>query len=389
MKRSKPSICIVAHNAYGSIAQTAGRHIGGAEGQTTMMARWLADNGYRVSLLTWAEGNDREEVLDGVRVIKLCAKDRGLPGIRFFHPRLTALHRALKKADADIYYHNAAEYVTGIVATWCRLHRRKFVYSVAANVSCQADLPGMGKAYERVLYRRGLYGAHRRVVQTDHQRALLREEFGVEATVLRMPCPSASESQLKEVPKPSKPTVLWAGRVVKLKRMDWVLELAQLLPGVRFEIAAAANVYDRTYARELFNMAKSLDNVAWLTNVPRERMGELYCRAKCLCCTSTSEGFPNTFLEAWSYGRPVISSFDPDGIIQRLNLGCVAHDVRGLASAIHELVNSFGKWQEVSKNAREYFVRNHEISVSMPRFEELFVSLFRDAPPGGAPDGYT
>ena len=68
------------------------------------MARWLAARGYPVQMLTWDEGQPDEIEIDGVRVFKICRLDGGLVGLRFFHPRWTGLVRAMRRADADLYY---------------------------------------------------------------------------------------------------------------------------------------------------------------------------------------------------------------------------------------------------------------------------------------------
>ena len=128
---SKPSICLVAHFAYGVLSGGQCGHIGGVERQTALLARWLAARGYDVSILTWDEGQPNDVNTDGIRVIKMCRRSAGIAGLRFFLPRWTSLNSAMRRADADLYYQNCAEYVTGQVALWCRHNRRKFVYSVA------------------------------------------------------------------------------------------------------------------------------------------------------------------------------------------------------------------------------------------------------------------
>jgi hypothetical protein len=136
-------ICFVAHNAYGAMAGGRSGHIGGVERQTSLMAKWLAVRGYRVSMLTWDEGQDNGAEIDGVRVFTICPRTAGLPGLRFFRPRWSGLMAAMKRADADVYYQNCAEYVTGQVGLWCRRHGRKFVYSVASDPDCDRRLPKM------------------------------------------------------------------------------------------------------------------------------------------------------------------------------------------------------------------------------------------------------
>ena len=139
-KTSKPSICLVAHFAYGVLSGGRTGHVGGVERQTTLLARWLTTRGYRVSMITWDEGQPDDQLIDGIRVIKVCRSDAGLPVLRFVYPRWTSLVRALRKADADVYYQNCGEYVTGQVATWCRRHGRRFVYSIASDPDCDAAL---------------------------------------------------------------------------------------------------------------------------------------------------------------------------------------------------------------------------------------------------------
>src|SRR5688572_11738763 len=114
------SICIVSHNGYGAISGGARGYIGGIEWQTSLLARWLAQRGHRVSFVTWHEGGTDEETINGVRVLKICRREQGMKGLRFFHPRWTRLCSTLRRADAEVYYHNGGEAVTGQIGLWCR-----------------------------------------------------------------------------------------------------------------------------------------------------------------------------------------------------------------------------------------------------------------------------
>jgi glycosyltransferase involved in cell wall biosynthesis len=369
----RPTLCLVAHYAYGAISGGQHGHVGGVEWQTSLMARWFAARGYPVALLTWDEGQRDDEEFDGVRVIKICRRSAGLPGIRFFHPRWTGLCRALHAAQADVYYHNCAEYVTGQVALWCRYRGVPFIYSVASDPDCDPRLPEMHTLRERTLYRYGLRHADHVIVQTGRQRDMLAAGFRRASTVIPMPCPGPSATQYVAPQLPTKGArVAWVGRVVELKRLDWLLELAAAMPDINFDVVGGPDVAN-TYSQELLGRAAAQPNITLHGRVARQHMPGIYRRACCLCCTSRFEGFPNTFLEAFSHGLPVVSTIDPDGLIARRRLGATANDIPALRSALRTLLSSPALWQEASANARRYYLENHTVEAVLPRFEDVFL----------------
>lgn len=374
----RPSFCLIAHKAAGEMFGGNRGYIGGVERQTSLMARWLAAYGYNVSLLTSDEGQDDEVIIDGVRVIKMCSVDSGLPGLRFFHPRWTSLNRALQQADADVYYHNCAEYVTGQIALWCGHRGRKFVYSAASDLDCKPGLPDMKKLRVRMLYRYGLLHADHVVVQTRKQQNMLLEGFGRESIVLPMPCPGPSSTEYQPLHPPRRDAgrILWVGRICPEKYPERLLELAQLCQEMHFDVVGPAD--DSKFAKDICDRARKLPNMTLHGAMPRARMPEVYQRATILCCTSVLEGFPNTFLEAWSYGLPVISTFDPDGLIAERQLGIAAADALGLAAGIRRLIQSSDEWFQVSARARRYYVENHTLDAVMPRFVEIFLDVLSD-----------
>jgi len=373
----KPRICFVAHCAYGAMAGGDGGHIGGVERQTSLMARWFAGRGYEVSMLTWDEGQEDGVKIDGVRVFKMCRKDAGVKGLRFFWPKWTSLVAAMKRADADLYYQNCAEYVTGQVALWCQKHGRRFVFSVAADTHCEARLPYLATLRERILYRYGLKAADIVIVQTWRQRKMLQANFGRDSIVLPMPCPGPNEDDYSdcELKRNDSHHVLWIGRICPVKRPDRLLGLAEACPDLRFDLVGP--VADNGYARSIRERAKSISNVTLHGPVSRDHVSEFYRKAKILCCTSESEGFPNTFLEAWSHGLPIVTTFDPDNLIVERGLGGSAKDVSELARGIRVLLDSPQRWRKAAQAARQYYLENHTVDAAMSKFEKVFLDANR------------
>jgi glycosyltransferase involved in cell wall biosynthesis len=368
----KVSVCIVSHNGYGAISGVRGGHVGGVERQTSLLSRWLAARGHPVSLLTWNEGGADEEVIDGVRVIKICRQDAGVPGLRFLHPKWTGLITALRKANAQIYYQNCGGCVTGQMAIWCRLHSKPFVFSLASDADCDAALPELRTWRERTLYKRGLRLASRRVAQTQTQCKRLAEHFGVDSEVIPMPAPDPLTTNASSPTRPMG-RIVWVGRVCRVKRPDLLLDIAEACPDLGFDVAGP--VYDDQYSRSVVKRASVLRNVLMHGAVPRADIPELYRGASLLCCTSDYEGFPNTFLEAWSHGLPIVSTVDPDGLIAECKLGRVGLNRASLISGIRDLLANPACFAETSARTRQYYLLHHSMETVMPRFERMFVDL--------------
>jgi glycosyltransferase involved in cell wall biosynthesis len=373
----KPSICIISHFAYGAMTGDRRGHIGGVEWQTSITAKWLAAKGYSVSMITWNEGGPAEEWIDGVRLIKICRHDDGVPGVRFLHPRWTSLITALRQANADVYYHNCGESTTGQIALWCRLNHRGFVFSSANDTDCDVKLPEFSRSHERVLYRYALRKADHLVVQTEKQRLMLETGFGLKSTPIPMPCPGPGENEFSLSSKAPSQRILWIARVTEQKRPDRLMDVAAACPDLSFDFVGPANT--SAYAQEVISRARALSNVTVHGGVPRERVREFYQQAGCLCCTSDYEGFPNTFLEAWSYGLPIVSTFDPDGLIEKRRLGFTAQDVPGIISGLRKLFASQSSHNIFAENARRYYLGSHAVEIVLPQFEQIFCSVFRSS----------
>jgi glycosyltransferase involved in cell wall biosynthesis len=369
------AICFVAHYAYGAMSGGHDGHAGGVERQISMTARWLAARGHDVSLVVWNEGQPQDERVDGVRVIQLCREGDGWPVLRFLHPRWTSLWHALSRADADVYYHNCAEATTGQIALWCQRHGTRFVYSVASDPECDPALPMLALARERALFRYGLRHADRILLQTQAQRESLLRGFGLTGTVLPMPCEGPSDRDYAP-PDPfaaARPRVVWVGRISAEKRIEWLIDIAALLPELAFDVAGAGVDGRDEKSLALAARAAALPNVTLLGKVPRSRMPDVYGNALALLCTSAYEGFPNTFLEAWSHGIPVVSTVDPDNLIATRGLGAVAPDPKTMAAALRALLSSPASWHETSVRARGYFCERHTPERALPLFEQVLV----------------
>lgn len=369
------SICFVAHNALAALTGQNRQHAGGIERQQTTMAIWLAARGWTVSMIVWDDPKDKAIEVKGVRIIRLCSLEDGLPVLRFFHPRWTSLNAALDEANADLYYYNCGDLGLGQIVAWARHRNRPVVFSVPSDPDCDPELPALGSRRERMLYRYGLSRCEHIVVQSEKQRVLLETGFGKTSTALRMPCVGFGASVNLEARDAAEGfNVLWVGRISTEKRPDWVRELAKQLPDATFTLVGAPN-RDTDYSSRLLSSDAALPNMSFVGRIAHEDMGPYYVRADVLICTSLYEGFPNVFLEAWSVGTPVVTTCDPDGLVQGKGLGFSATDIDGLASAIRRLSEDRSLHQQISTTAQDYFDQNHRLDPAMQAFDAYFLDV--------------
>ncbi len=362
------NICLISQNAAGAFSGGPSGHIGGVERQTVLLANWLVAAGHSVSVIVWSDRVGQNEYdSGGVRIIPFCLRDSGLPILRFFWPRWWKLLVALRSANADIYVHNAAEAVTGQIALWAKLNARRFVVSVASEPACLKRLPTLKSLRERILYSIGIRHAAGIVVQTTTQYELLKKEWGLDSTILPMPCQVPdSVSRASHVGLSGQ--ILWVGRLVPLKRFELFLEVVESRPDLEFAAVIATGLSDQ-YSRTLISQAESLPNLTLQLNVSFGEIWNIYRRSSILVCTSDYEGFPNSFLEAMFFGIPIVSTFDPGNVIAERGLGFACTNTQEVESAVKVLKENQHTYKTYANNTRAYFDKNHALPESVRRFE--------------------
>jgi glycosyltransferase involved in cell wall biosynthesis len=370
-------ICIVGLDSYGMLAgegdARGGKYIGGEAIQHVLLARAWRDLGHDVSMIVHDEGQGARCVHEGIRAIAAHSRQGGVPGLRFFHPRATKLLSALMAADAEIYYQSPAGAYTGITGWYCRATGRRFIFRVASDSDCEREHGRIQFWRDRKLYNYGLRRANLVAAQTEYQSRLLRENHHIDSHVVNMmvETPRGDSNAPKDI------DVLWVSNLRALKRPELALELARQLPKVKFTLVGGPMPGGQTYHDDVMAAAARLPNVTMLGPVRYRDTGALFDRAKIFLNTSSIEGFPNTFLQAWVRGVPVVTFFDPDGLTQRLSLGRVATSVDDMREAIRGLMEIEVDRQLLGRRAREFATREFTSGVAA-RYLEL---LDRVTPP--------
>ena len=357
-----PSICFVAPQAWPVLSRDP--HIpvvGGAEVQQAILARLLAAQGRAVSMICLDYGQPDGAQVDGVTVRKIFRQQDGVPVLRFLHPRLTSMWRALKEVDADIYYFRSAAMWVGVLAEFCRKAGKRLVYAGASDKDFERDQSGqIPYARDRWLYRRGLARADAIVAQNEYQRATCKQTYARDAVVI----PSVYQLP-KNGHAVEKDLVLWVGTVHANKRPGLLLELAQRLPQRRFVMIGGPGA-SRAFYDEIRSRAAAIPNLEFKGFLPLAEVEPWFDRARVLVNTSTYEGMPNVFLQAWARGVPTVATVDV-GVAEHR----VAPNVEALARGVED---SFAN-PALGDACREYFQRTHSSASVLARYNRLLDSL--------------
>jgi len=344
-------ICIVGLEDYALLSgEPQGRTIGGESVQRVLLARAWRDLGVQVSMIVHAGQQGARQEVDGITTIAAHGRDDGVPMLRFVHPRMTRLLGALIAADADVYYQSCAGAHTGITSWFCRSAGKRFIYRVASDVDC---LPGQQLVKfwrDRKLFEYGLRRADLVAAQTMHQTKLLMDHYCVGSNVvnLAVDMPRRESDVRKDI------DVLWVSNLQPVKRPELALELARRLPEVRFTLAGGPMPGHEAYNDDVLEAAARLKNVTVAGMVRYADIGSYFDRARVFLNTSSVEGFPNTFLQAWSRGVPVVSFFDPDGLVEKRQLGWTANSVEDMREAIGSLLADEARREDTGRRARAF-----------------------------------
>jgi glycosyltransferase involved in cell wall biosynthesis len=378
-RQTSPSICFVGLANLPVLAREYGSHgVGGAELQQTLLAKALAAQGYDVSMVVADYGQPDGAAWDGIRTYKAYRPQAGIPVLRFIHPRWTGLWAAMKRARADIYYTSCAGALLGQVVLFARLHGAKVIFRIASNSDCDPAALLIRYWRDKRLYRYGLRRADLVLAQTPGQQQALLKNFRRESRVVASMTdtngrrPGFEERDI---------SVLWVGNIRALKRQELLLEAARKLPALQFHIIGgpmpgSENLYEQVRAAAL-----QLPNVHFHGPIPYQEVGTFYERARVFVGTSEIEGFPNTYLQAWGRGTPVVAFLDPEHLIARNGMGRAVTSVAQMCAQIVALSDDRQAWEIASQRSREYMDNRFNLTRMTAPYIEALSNLYERAAP--------
>nr|WP_267902940.1 glycosyltransferase family 4 protein [Halomarina oriensis] len=348
--------------AYTFFVPTEGVSTGGAERQLSLLGRELAAD-LDVHFVVGDYGQAETSRADGVTLHRAYRPAASATPVRRLG-HLRSLFHAMRRADADVYVVRGDELLATACYTFARLLGRRWVYNLAVDSQAERSPGPVGRLTDRV-FGAMLRDADHVIAQSSHQQRRLRASFAVDATVVPNGYPvldGGTESSPREA-------FLFVGRLDPgQKRPHLFLDLAERVPAASFVLVGPDSA-DERYSRAVASRARRLDNVEFLGRLPPEEVYDQYDRALALVNTSTQEGFPNTFLEAWRAATPVVSlTVDPGRFLDGAAVGCADGSFEELVALTEHVVADPERWTAIGRDHRAAFEARYGIAECATRY---------------------
>ncbi len=360
-------ICIVSLNIVPFFDGDSGKQFGGAETQAAFVAGALRLAGHEVTLVV-------SDLKDPARVPypaeNAFDSGDGVPGLRFFHPRWTGIMNALERADADVYYQRNAGMVTGMTAIFCRKHGRVFVYGAGSDTDFSPRDVRIRGLRDRTLFAYGLRASRGFVVQNERQAEAAGRRFDIPIRLIPNGVVPVEHTRPVVTGK-----VAWIGALREIKQPDMVLEIARRLPDVRFTIVGGGLSGESETPQRIERDAADLQNVELTGRLPYKEVAKVLAGTSLLLNTSSIEGFPNTYLEAWNQGVPVVTFNDVDDLIRESGVGRVCGSLEDMVEAVRTIACNPEILQDMSGRARAIVRERFSPETLGAAYVEFFQSL--------------
>jgi glycosyltransferase involved in cell wall biosynthesis len=355
------AVCFVSLDVYPLLNPNSPGVQGGSEVDFYMLATELAkDRRFRVSVITGDFGQPDVEMVDNITIYKATNIQRKpLMGAM-------ALWKALRLADADIYFKKGAAFTTDLISLFCRLHHKIFFLRTGTDYECNGsylrEFPLKGRTY---LW--SLKQAKRVFVQKAGDIPKLLQTTGVAAIAV------PNGHRITDLQGTSRDSILWVGRTGILKQPELFIRLAKKIPSEQFVMICQKAKGDVHYD-ELVRLAGTVSNLKLIEYVPFHEIDRYFQQAKVLVNTSSAEGFPNTFIQAGKCGTAILTlNTNPDGFLDRFKCGfCSNGDWDKFVDSLKRLLCE-NLYMEMGKNARKYVEDNHDVAKIIEQYKKYFI----------------
>jgi glycosyltransferase involved in cell wall biosynthesis len=273
---------------------------------------------------------------------------------------------AMRTMSPDLLYARIPGDFLWMLGTYARCRQgARFVYAIAHDVHCDPWKVYFNhdpyRWFHRSAYALGLKSAHVIAVQHENQAQLMSPHL--RKRLAQIPNLVRSFHEQPRAYGLTRYDAIWIANIRPDKQLHHFLDLAEWLPNLSFAVVGGFGSHLEAEQRHALDARmKSLKNVLFWGAQNASEVHALLSQSRVLVNTSSAEGFPNTILEAWSVGVPVVSlSVDPGGVITQNRLGLVSGTADALRRDVHMVAQTEALNEELGSRGLSYVRQRHSL----------------------------
>lgn len=179
--------------------------------------------------------------------------------------------------------------------------------------------------------------------------------------------------------KADPPQILWIGRMVKGKGLEFLIEALKILKDkdISFQVVLVGKGPDSDKVQQMLLQNGLTDRVRIIKNVDQETAVKLYQESTVFALPSISEGMPRTLLESMSCGTPFVCTDLPQLVDLAVGCGVTAGygDIEGIASGLEIYLTDKAAVKDHGGKGRQKVLDHYSWSETVAQTVEVYREL--------------
>ena len=310
---------------------------GGAEYQSKLIATELRKLGHEVVYISSGHLKEDCTVIDDFKTYQLPVTASLTTKATLYRSFMKKVERIISDEQPAVIYQRILNTFTYRLSVFAKKSEIPFVLHIADNYS--VEFTQKKKDFlKKTIFRKILRTRPTVICQTTYQREKIEEQGYAPNAVIPNMHPRITNSVPEE--KDLK-TIIWVGNARPVKQLEVYVRLANNLVEADYRFHIIGKLPENDYGLKLRKSIQDASNVIYHGSQNNDFVNDFLMKAAVLVNTSVSEGFSNTFIQAWLSGTPILAlNSDPNGIVSQYGIGINCAGVENLLpEKLEELLN--------------------------------------------------
>jgi glycosyltransferase involved in cell wall biosynthesis len=290
---------------------------GGAEYQSKIIATELQKKGYEIVYISY--GHETEDCIyeNDFKIHRLKVKGNISSKILMYKGFMSRAFNIIKDEKPDCIYQRILNSFTYRLSIFSKKNSIPLLIHIADNYSVEFE-QGSKSLLKKKIFLSIIKNKPNIICQTRYQQSKILElGYRPKAVISNM-----HPVIIDELPKKDIKRIVWIGNARPVKQLEIFTDLANFFHDSAYSFHILGKLPENNYGAGLLKEISQTKNITYHGSQTNDFINSFLMQSALLVNTSVSEGFSNTFIQAWMCGTPVLAlNSDPDDIMADNSIG--------------------------------------------------------------------